>query len=86
MCQLVLFVVSAVQRYENAQIMCSSNNANIGSCEFRTELVEPSSGDALLRTIDIECGNGRMVGGLFCEVGELDTLVASDTAGATRRL
>lgn len=66
--------------------MCSGNNADVGSREFRTKLVEPPSGDALLWAIDIEGGNGRMMGGLFCEVGESNTLVASDTAGATRRL
>lgn len=63
--------------------MCPSNNADVCSREFRTELVETPSGDALLRTVDIESRNGRVVGGLFCKVGELYTLVASDTVGAT---
>lgn len=82
MCQLVLLVVSVVQRYEDAQIVCSGNDADVGARELCTKLIEASCGYALLGTINVESGHGRMVRCLFCEVGKLHALVASDAAGA----
>lgn len=81
MCKLVLLIIPVLQRNEYAQVVCASNDADIGACELGTELIEASSGDAFLRTVDIESGDRRVVRGLFGKIGEFYALV-DDAAGA----
>lgn len=62
--------------------MCSSNNAYVGSREFRAELVESPRRNTLLRAVNVESGDGRVMRGLFGKVGKLHALIAGDAAGA----
>ena len=82
MCELVLLIVAVVQRNEDAQIMSTSNHANVGPRELRAYLIEAPGGDALLRAVDVECGDRRVVGGLFGEVRDLDFLPIARRARA----
>lgn len=82
--ELILFVVSARQRDEDAQVVSSSNHTDVGTSKLGTELVKASCGDALIRTVNVEGRYGRMVRGLFGKVGEVHALIAGDTAGAAR--
>ena len=85
MCQLVLFVVPVLERYKDAEVVCSSNNAHACSGELGTELIVASRGHAFLGAIHIKGGDGRVVGGLFGEVGDGHGFcVASNTVGAAR--
>ena len=59
--QLVLLVISVMQRYENAQVVCSGNNTNVGTRELCAELIEASRGYALLGAIDVEGRHWRVV-------------------------
>ena len=83
--QLVLLVVPVLQGDEDAQIVCSSDDAHARAGELGAELVIASCADAFLRAVDVEGGDGRVVGGLFGEVRDGDGLVvASDAVGAAR--
>lgn len=85
MCELVLLVVPVLQIDEDTQVMCASNHAHARSREFRAQLVVSPRTDALFRAVDIEGGDGRVVGGLFGEVRDCDSLaVASHAIGAAR--
>ena len=68
MSELVLLVVPVLQRDEDAQIMCSSDNAHTCTSEFCAQLVISLSTNALLGTVDVEGGYRRVVGGLFGKV------------------
>jgi hypothetical protein len=83
-CQLVFLVTPACQCNEDAQVVCSSNNTDVGTGELGAELVEASRGDALLRAVDVKGGDRRVVGGLFGQVGKLHALIAGDAAGTAR--
>lgn len=84
--QLVFLIIAILQRYENAQVMRPSNDANICSGKLRTQLIVSPCDDSLLRAVDVEGGNGRVVGGLFGEVGDFDDLVAGNAGSTARRL
>jgi hypothetical protein len=82
-CELVLLVVPVLQIDEDAQVVCSSDHAHACSSELRAQLVVSPRADALLRAVDVEGGNGRVVGGLFGEVRDGDSLaVAGHAVGA----
>jgi hypothetical protein len=84
--QLILLVVSVLQRYEDAEVVCSRNHAHAGSGELRAQLVVASCAYAFLGTVDVKSGDGRVVGGLFGEVRDGNGLrVASNAVGAARR-
>lgn len=86
MCELVLFVVSVLQRDEDAQVVRSSDNAHACTGELCAQLVVSLRADTLLRAVDVECGNRRVVGGLFGEVRDRDGFaVAGDAVCAARR-
>lgn len=86
MCQLVLFVVPVLQRDENAQVVRSCHNPHTGASKLCAQLVISSCADASLRAVDVKGGNGRMVGGLFGEVRDCDSLaVAGHAIGAAGR-
>ena len=83
MCELVLFVVSVLQRDEDAQVVRSSDNAHACTGELCAQLVVSLRADTLLRAVDVECGNRRVVGGLFGEVRDGNSLaVAGHAVGA----
>lgn len=83
MCELVLFIVPVLQGDEDAQVVRSGNHAHACASELGAQLVVSLCADALLRAVNVEGGHGRMVGGLFGEVGDCDSLaVTSDTVGA----
>lgn len=60
--------------------MRSCDHAHACAGEFGAQLVVPPCADALLRAIDVECGNGRVVGGLFGEVRHGDSLAIAGYA------
>lgn len=85
MCELVLLVSPILQRDEDAQVVRSRYNAHACTGELCTQLIIPFRADALLGTIDVEGGHGRVVGSLLGEVGNCDCLaVASNAVGAAR--
>ena len=85
MCKVVLFVVPVLQGDEDAQVMRSRHNAHTRTGKFRAQLVVASCGDALLGTIDVKGGDGRVMGGLFGKIGDCDWLaVAGHAVGAAR--
>jgi hypothetical protein len=81
MCKLVLLIVPILQRNENSQVVRARNDTNACTREFSTELIESSSYDALFRTVDIESGDWRVVGGLFGQIRNFDKLVVTGRAG-----
>src|SRR5690242_5229267 len=85
MCELVLLVIPVFQGDEDAQVVRSSNHAHACTSEFGTQLVVSLRANALLGAVDVEGGHGRVVRGLFGEVGDCDSLaVAGDAVGAAR--
>lgn len=86
MCELVFLIIPVLQRDEDAQVMCASNDTDVGASELRAQLVEASRDDALCGAVDVEGGDRGMVGRLFGKIRNLDQLVASDAGGAAGRL
>jgi hypothetical protein len=85
MSQLVLFVVPVLQRDEDAEVVCASHHAYACSGELGTELVVAPCADAFLGALDVEGGDGWVVGGLFGEVRDRHRLpVSRDAVGAAR--
>lgn len=67
--------------------MCSSNDAYACTGEFGANLIVSSGTDTLLGAVDVEGGNGRVVGGLLGEVGDGDGFgFAGDASGGARGL
>jgi len=60
----------------------AGNDADACTSELGAELVKAPGRNALFRTVDVECGNGRVVGGLFGKIGDFDELVARSAHGA----
>jgi hypothetical protein len=85
MCELVLLIIPVLEVDEDAQVMRSCDNTHARASKLRAQLVVPLCTDTLLRAVDVEGGNGRVVGGLFGEVGDSDSLaVAGHAVGAAR--
>ena len=83
MCELVLLIIPILEVDEDAQVMRSCDHAHARASKLRTQLVVPLCTDTLLRAVDVEGRNGRVVGGLFGEVGDSDSLaVAGHAVGA----
>ena len=80
-CELVLFIVAVLQGDEDAQVVCAGNDANVGARELCAQLVEAAGNDALGGAVDVEGGDGGMVGRLLGQVRHLDELVAGDAGG-----
>ncbi len=72
--ELVLLIVPIPQRDEDAEVVCARGDSDARSGKLCAELIETAGDDALLGTVDVEGGHGRMVGGLLGEVGDLDGL------------
>lgn len=68
MCQLVLLVVALLQCDEDAQVVSARNDANACASEFGAELVESFGLDTLLRAVDIEGGDRRVMRRLLGEI------------------
>jgi hypothetical protein len=84
-CELVLFIVPVLQGDEDAQVVCSGNNAHACAGKLCAKLVIAAGNDTLLGAVDVEGGYGRVVRGLLGEVGDGDLLgVAGDAVGAAR--
>lgn len=66
--QLVLLIVSILQRDEDAQVVCASNYSHACAGEFRAQLVVTLGTNALLRAVDVEGGDGRVMRGLFGKI------------------
>jgi hypothetical protein len=82
--QLVLLAVPVLQLDKDAQIMGSRRHSYACSSELCTDLVVSSGDNALLGAVDIESGDGRVVGGLFREVRNLDFIFAGGTSCTAR--
>lgn len=86
MSELILFIVAVLQRNEDAQIMRACHNAHTCPSELCAELVVAPGTNAFFWAVNIECGNGRVMGGLLGEVGYSHGLVvACDAVGTARR-
>jgi hypothetical protein len=68
MCELILFVVPVLQGNEDAQIVRSSDDAHTCASKLCAQLVVSFRTNAFLGAVDVEGGNGRMMGGLFGEI------------------
>jgi hypothetical protein len=85
MCELVLFIPPVLQGDEDAQVVRSSHDAHACTGKLRAQLIVASCGDALLWTVDVEGGNGRVVRCLLGEVGNSDGLVITfEAVGGAR--
>ena len=85
MCELVFLIISLLEGDEDAQVVLPRCHFDTGTGEFGRYLVKSPGSDTLLRAVDVEGGNGRVVGGLFGEVGDSDSLaVAGHAVGAAR--
>jgi hypothetical protein len=83
--QLVLLVISVLERDEDAQIVRSGHDAHACPGEFCAQLIVTSRADALLGAFYVEGGDGRVVGSLFGEVRDGDGLaVAGEAVRAAR--
>lgn len=81
-CELVLLVIPVLQCNEDAQVVRSSHNTHTRTSELGAQLVVSLRTYALLWTVDVEGGNGRVVGGLLGEVRDGDSLaIASHAVG-----
>jgi hypothetical protein len=74
MCELVFLVAPVLQANEDAQIVRSSHHTHACTSKLRAQLIVASCSNALLGTVDVEGGNGRVMGRLFGEVGDGDGL------------
>jgi hypothetical protein len=85
MCKLVFFVTPVLQGDEDAQVVRSGHNAHACTRELRAQLIVASCSNALLRTVDVEGRNGRVMGRLLGEVGDGDGLaIAFEAVGGAR--
>lgn len=85
MCELVLLIIPVLEVDEDSQVMRSCDHTHARASKLRAQLVVPLCTDTLLRAVDVEGGNGRVVGCLFGEVGDSDSLaVAGHAVGAAR--
>jgi hypothetical protein len=83
--QLILFIVPVLEGDEDAEIVCSGDDAHAGTGKLCTELVVASCAYALLGTVDVEGRDGRVVRGLLGEVGNGHELgVTRDAVGTAR--
>ena len=72
--ELVLFVISFGERDEDSEVVLAGSDFDACSCELGGELVESSSREAFLGTVDEEGRDGWVVRCLLCEVRNLDFL------------
>ena len=85
MSELVLLIASVLQGDEDTQVVRSSHHSYTCTCELGAQLIITARTDALLGAVDIEGGDGRVVGGLLGEVGDGDGLaIAFDAVGGAR--
>jgi hypothetical protein len=83
--QLVLFVVSVLQRDEDAEVVRASHHAHACSGKLGTELVVAPCADAFLRALNVESRDRRVVRGLLGQVRDGHRLpVSRDAVGAAR--
>lgn len=66
--KLILLIVSVLQGDENAQVVRACNYSNTCAGEFGAQLIVTLGADALLRAVDIESRDGRVMRGLFGEI------------------
>ena len=86
MCELVLLVVPVLQRDEDAQVVRSRYDAHTCAGKLCAQLIVSFCGNAFLRTVDVEGGDGRVVGGLFGKIRDRDSLaIAGYAVGAAGR-
>jgi len=72
--KLVRLIVPLCKRDKDAKIMLPRSNLNARPGKLSRQLIKAPSRQPLLRTIDEECGYGRMVRSLFREIRNLDLL------------
>lgn len=75
--KVVRLVIPVVQRDVDSLIVNSRSDTNTSACELGADLVEATGRNALLWTVDIVSGDGRMVRGLLGEVRDLNWLSGS---------
>lgn len=66
--ELVLLIVPLCQCDEDPEVVLSRCHLDTRTRELCGELIKASRRDTLLGTIDDECRDGRVVGGLLCEI------------------
>lgn len=71
-CQLVCFVVPLLERDKDAKVVLAGHHLDGGAGELGCDLVETLGVEALLRAVDVECADGRMVRGLLGQVRDPD--------------
>jgi hypothetical protein len=85
-CELVLLVVAVLQGDEDAQVVGTGDDADVGARELCAQLVEAAGNDALGGAVNVEGGDGRVVRRLLGQVRDLDGLVGGDAGGGARGL
>lgn len=83
--QLILLIIPVLQRNVNTQIMSTRSHSNTRASKFCAQLIVSSSVNSLFGTVNVECGNWRVMGGLFGEVGDFNGLGVAGYAGGTAR-
>merc|ERR1712054_350523 len=68
--KLVLLATSLVNRDEDAHVVLAGGHPDASASELGSDLVEPTSTDALLRTRNVESRHRRMVTRLLRQVGD----------------
>jgi hypothetical protein len=85
-CELVLFIAAVLQGDEDSQVVRAGHYSYACACELGAQLIITSCANALLGTVDVEGGDGRVVRGLLGEVGDSHCLaIALDAVGGARR-
>lgn len=87
--ELVLLVAPVPQGHEDAQVVLAGTDADARTRELGADLVEAPGRDASFRTVDVEGGHRRVVGGLLGQEGDPDPAttvfaVADPCSGAIR--
>ena len=72
--KLVRLIIPLCKRDEDAEVMFPRSNFNARPGKLSRQLIETPSRQPLLRTIDVECGYGRMMRSLFRKIRDLDFL------------
>jgi len=59
--QLVFFIITAVECYEDAQVVRSGNNTNVCSGELGAKLIKTTGGYSLGRAVNVKGGDWRVM-------------------------
>jgi len=68
--KLVFFILPSFKGDEDAKVVLARADADARAGEFGADLIKPPGRDTGLRTMDIESGDGWMMGGLLREIRE----------------